>query len=210
MGIEPQALLLQLSAAQGPDECALAVAKAWQRLQQEAQAAGVAVEVVESQAGELAGTWQSLLLALDGAAAAALAERWSGSLLWICTSPLRPQHRRKNWFFGGRGFAPPPATLESEIRFETLRASGPGGQHVNTTASAVRATHVASGISVKVQSGRSQHANRRLAVALIGRRLQEQAEARDGAQRAQRRQAHYEVDRGNPRRIFRGAGFVPD
>ncbi|MBN8740832.1 MAG: peptide chain release factor H [Lysobacterales bacterium 69-70] len=203
-------MLLQLTAAQGPDECALAVAKALQRLQQEAQAAGVDVEIVESQAGATAGSWQSLLLALDGAAAAELAASWSGSLLWICASPLRPQHRRKNWFFGGRCFAPPPATLESEIRFETLRASGPGGQHVNTTASAVRATHVASGISVKVQNGRSQHANRRLAIALIGRRLQEQAEARNDAQRAQRRQAHYEVDRGNPRRVFRGAAFVPD
>lgn len=201
-------MLLQLTAAQGPDECALAVAKALQRLQQEAQA--VDVEIVESQAGATAGSWQSLLLALDGAAAAELAASWSGSLLWICASPLRPQHRRKNWFFGGRCFAPPPATLESEIRFETLRASGPGGQHVNTTASAVRATHVASGISVKVQNGRSQHANRRLAIALIGRRLQEQAEARNDAQRAQRRQAHYEVDRGNPRRVFRGAAFVPD
>ena len=133
-----------------------------------------------------------------------------GSLLWICASPLRPQHRRKNWFFGGHRFAAPPADLESEIRFETLRASGPGGQHVNTTASAVRATHVASGISVKVQDGRSQHANRRLAIALIGQRLQEQAEARADAQRAQRRQAHYDVDRGNPRRVFRGAAFVPD
>ena len=203
-------MLLQLTATQGPNECALAVAKAMQRLQQEAEAAGVAVEIVEAQAGEIAGTWQSLLLALDGAAAAGLAERWSGSLLWICASPLRPQHRRKNWFFGGHRFAAPPADLESEIRFETLRASGPGGQHVNTTASAVRATHVASGISVKVQDGRSQHANRRLAIALIGQRLQEQAEARADAQRAQRRQAHYDVDRGNPRRVFRGAAFVPD
>ncbi|WP_257388237.1 peptide chain release factor H [Tahibacter caeni] len=203
-------MLLQLTAAQGPNECALAVTKAAQRLQQEAEAAGVAVEIVESQAGEIAGTWQSLLLALNGAAAAELAERWSGSLLRICASPLRPQHRRKNWFFGGRCFAPPPPALQSEIRFETLRASGPGGQHVNTTASAVRATHVASGISVKVQSGRSQHANRRLAIALIGQRLQEQADARTGAQRAQRRQAHYGVDRGNPRRVFRGAAFVPD
>lgn len=203
-------MLLQLSAAHGPGECELAVAKALARLQQEAGIAGVAVEIVESQPGDAAGSWQSLLLTLDGEAAPALAERWSGSLLWVCASPLRPQHRRKNWFFGGRVFAPPPPLPEGAVRFEAIRSSGPGGQHVNKTASAVRATHVASGISVKVQNGRSQHANRRLAIALIGQRLQEQAEARDDAQRAQRRQAHYEVDRGNPRRVFRGIAFVPD
>ncbi|WP_309600187.1 peptide chain release factor-like protein, partial [Klebsiella pneumoniae] len=67
-----------------------------------------------------------------------------------------------------------------EIRFETLRASGPGGQHVNKTDSAVRATHLASGISVKVQSERSQHANKRLARLLIAWKLEQQRQ-NDGA-----------------------------
>ena len=114
---------------------------------------------------------------------------------------------RKNWFFGGARFAAPPAHLESQIRFETLRSSGPGGQHVNTTDSAVRATHVASGISVKVQSERSQHANKRLALLLIARRLVEQAEQAKEGLRAERRLFHHQVQRGNPRRTFRGVGF---
>ncbi|WP_461211643.1 peptide chain release factor-like protein, partial [Desulfocurvus sp. DL9XJH121] len=82
----------------------------------------------------------------------------------------------KNWYFGGARFSALPASLEGEVRFDTLRSSGPGGQHVNTTDSAVRATHVASGLSVKVQSERSQHANRRLALLLIARKLEERTE----------------------------------
>lgn len=200
-------ILLQLSAAQGPEECALAVAKALKRLLAEAAEQDVEVRVLEQEAGERPATLLSVLLALSGETAEQLADDWSGSLQWICVSPYRPAHRRKNWFFGGARFAAPPTNLESQIRFETLRSSGPGGQHVNTTDSAVRATHVASGISVKVQSERSQHANKRLALLLIARRLAEQAEQANEALRAERRLFHHQVQRGNPRRTFKGERF---
>ena len=62
-----------------------------------------------------------------------------------------------------------------DIRYEAVRASGPGGQHVNKTDSAVRATHLPSGLSVKVQTERSQHANKRLARALLAHKLATQA-----------------------------------
>ncbi len=99
--------------------------------------------------------------------------------------------------------------MESEIRFETLRSTGAGGQHVNTTDSAVRATHVASGISVKVQCERSQHANKRLALLLIARRLDERMKQADEALRAQRRLLHHQLERGNPIRTFKGERFEP-
>lgn len=200
-------MLLQLSAAQGPAECALAVAKALRCLLQEAKIAGVAVSVLEQQPGEHAGTWRSVLLALDGAKAATLAASWCGSVQWICTSPYRPRHGRKNWFIGVSTYAPPEPEVLGEIRFEACKASGPGGQHVNTTDSAVRAIHVASGISVKVQTERSQHANKKLAALLIVRKLAEQGEQANQQQRAERRMAHHEVERGNPVRIHKGEKF---
>ncbi len=200
-------ILLQLSAAQGPDECALAVAKALQRLLREAETLGTEVRVIEEEAGPRRGTLLSVLLALDGNSAATLAEDWSGTLQWVCASPYRPNHGRKNWYFGGARFNAPSASLEGEVRFETLRSSGPGGQHVNTTDSAVRATHVASGLSVKVQSERSQHANKRLALLLIARKLEERAEQASSELRAERRLVHHHLQRGNPRRVFRGERF---
>jgi peptide chain release factor len=202
-------ILVQLSAAQGPAECCLAVAKALARIEAEARAAGVTVDVIEREAGAQAGTWRSVLLGLDGDGADALAARWDGTVQWICASPYRPQHGRKNWFIGARRYAPPPAALESEIRFETARASGAGGQHVNKTESAVRAVHVATGISVRVQSERSQHANKRVAVALIAQRLAEAAQRRDDDLRAQRRLAHHTLERGAAVRVFRGERFEP-
>ncbi|WP_325436237.1 peptide chain release factor H [Pseudomonas nitroreducens] len=200
-------ILLQLSAAQGPDECALAVAKALQRLQSEAETLEVETRVIEEEAGPRRGTLLSVLLALEGEAAAALAEDWSGTLQWVCASPYRPNHGRKNWYFGGARFSAPPASLEGQVRFETLRSSGPGGQHVNTTDSAVRATHTATGLSVKVQSERSQHANKRLALLLIARKLEERADQADSELRAERRLVHHQLQRGNPRRVFRGERF---
>ena len=202
-------ILLQFSAAQGPAECCLAVAKAWRCLQQEAAAMTVTVIDVETIPGPQPGTYASVLLQLEGDAAAALAARWCGSLLWVCPSPYRPQHGRKNWYFGGQRHALPSHDFANTVRFETLRAGGPGGQHVNKTESAVRAIHVASGLSVKVQSERSQHANKKLALLLLAQRLAAQQDQASATLRSHRRLQHHTLSRGNPQRRFLGPAFVP-
>ncbi|UUZ54668.1 hypothetical protein LP419_00855 [Massilia sp. H-1] len=88
------------------------------------------------------------------------------------------------------------------------RASGPGGQHVNKTDSAIRATHVASGLSVKVQSERSQHANKRLAAQLLASKLADLAAAATEQGKSERRLRHTQAERGNAARVFVGPRFV--
>ncbi|OMQ20837.1 peptide chain release factor H [Serratia oryzae] len=202
-------ILLQISAAHGPDECCLAVSLALRQFYQEADALQVELHEIERESGRLAGTLRSVLLALNGESAEQLAERWCGTLQWICESPWRKGRARKNWFIGAARFSPAAMPKESEIRFETLKSSGPGGQHVNKTESAIRATHLASGISVKVQTERSQHANKRLACLLIAHRLEQLKQQRLDEQRAQRRLFHHQNVRGAPVRIFKGNDFTP-
>ncbi len=202
---------LQMTANTGPAECCLGLRKALNALGEEARREGVRVDIVEEVEGPVGGTFRSVLLALegDGGSDLALARRWSGSLLWICESPYRPGHKRKNWFLSGAAYEVPQAPADTgEIRYEATRASGPGGQHVNKTDSAVRATHVATGLSVKVQSGRSQHANKRLAAQLIAAKLAGMEQAETERDKSVRRMQHLQPERGNAARVFVGPQFV--
>ncbi|CDH06650.1 putative peptide chain release factor (modular protein) [Xenorhabdus bovienii str. oregonense] len=202
-------ILLQISAAQGPDECTLAVRKALERLIHEADELGIMVNILEEESGRRSHTLRSVMVAIQGENEQQFFERWDGTIKWICASPWRKGDGRKNWFIGVAQFKPLQQITESEIRFETLRASGPGGQHVNKTESAIRAVHIASGISVKVQSERSQHANRRLACLLLEHRLQQQQDMHQAQLKAERRLFHNQIERGNPVRTFAGMQFSP-
>jgi len=202
-------ILLQLSAAFGPEECALAVAKAFYRIKQEALKLRLKTQVIEAVPARYSNTFYSILLSIEGEKAKELAKRWAGTIQWICQSPYRPRHRRKNWFIGVFSFTPSENNRdEKEIRFETMRASGPGGQHINKTESAVRAVHIATGISVKISSERSQNANKKLAKLLIAHKLAEMEEKKSSEQVAKRRLLHHNVARGNPTRVFCGQDFT--
>ena len=85
-----------------------------------------------------------------------------------------------------------------------MRSSGPGGQHVNKTESAVRVTHISTGLSAIGREERSQYLNRKLALARLNRLLEQKAAAGAQKERREKWDVHNRVERGNPVRVFKG------
>lgn len=208
--------LLQFSAGQGPSECALAVALAVKRCLQEADKAGIKAQLLEEEPGREPGTCRSATLRIgpgtdgDQEKLRAFVDRWTGTFQWTCPSPYRPNHGRKNWFFDVRlWMVPAEISLDlSECQVSTCRASGAGGQHVNKTESAVQILHRPTGLSVRVESERSQHRNRQIAIELLNAKLADCMANQKEALKSQQRLQHHRVSRGDPERRFKGMKFT--
>lgn len=202
-------MLLQLSSGHGPLECQIAVKHALREIVKEADAAALSVHVLDETPSEHG--FHSVLLAVEGPQCATFAATWAGTIQWNCPSPVRRGHARKNWFIGVQQLVIPPALPDDgTIVFSTCRSSGKGGQHVNKTESAVHAHHLASGIRVKVQTERSQFANKRLAKEWIAIKLLELQTNAARDQKKNTNDLHWQIERGNPVRVFRGPHFQSD
>jgi peptide chain release factor len=199
-------LWLHITAGQGPAECAWAVVKVLEQIQKEALAVSIEFKAVVIESGSEPGTAHSALISISGGAALkSFAASWTGTVQWTARSPFRPEHKRKNWFVGVDVIEPVDETCfdPRDIRWQTMRASGPGGQHVNKTESAVRVIHVPTGTEATAMEERSQHRNRKLALARLMQKLNELDAKRFGEARRERWRAHQELQRGNPIRVFR-------
>ena len=185
-------------------ECCRVVALVLERILKQAQTRKLKVEIVEKEAGPANRTLLSAVIALEGAGCDTLVEEWEGTVLWIARSPYRIHHRRKNWFVGVQTFllSESREATENEIRYETLRASGPGGQHVNKTESAVRAVHIPSGISVVASDQRSQWQNKKLATERLLVKLTPWNVEQAMIQAQANWSNHNSLQRGNPVKVI--------
>jgi peptide chain release factor len=201
---------LLFTSGRGPAECRIAVANAIATLTAEAASLGLDSDCLEGPNADGHGP-ASAIVVIHGDAAAVFARPWIGSIQWVAQSPLRPHHKRKNWFIGVFELPtlpePSKALTAQEVRFEAFRAGGPGGQHQNKTESAVRAIHIASGLSVVAREQRSQHRNKALALERIAALIRLQGELEAITARTDTHATHDRLERGRPVKRFKGIAF---
>jgi peptide chain release factor 2 len=177
---------------------------------------GYHAEVMDYQDGDEAGL-KSASIEVKGANAYGYLKAEAGVHRLVRISPFDSNKRRHTSFASVFVYPEIEENIEitvdpSELRIDTYRSSGAGGQHVNKTSSAVRITHLSTGIVVQCQNERSQHQNKANAMKMLMARLYQLKKEEDGKKIAEMEKTKKDISWGNQIRsyVFHPYNLVKD
>ncbi len=164
------------------------------------------VELIEQTDGEEAGL-KSVTIKVSGDKSYGWLKYESGIHRLVRISPFDSQSRRHTSFASVSCFPEIDNSIsieiiDKDIRIDTYRASGAGGQHVNKTDSAVRITHIPTKISVQCQSSRSQHRNKNIAMEMLKSKLYEIRLKKEDEERKKKEEKKTEIGWGHQIRSY--------
>src|SRR5205809_594928 len=204
-------VLLEIRAGTGGSEATLFAAELFRMYSRHAERCGWRVEIMEEHASEVGG-YKEIIAMIEGDRVYSKLKYESG-VHRVQRVPVTEASGRIHTSTATVSVLPEADEIELEIpekdlRIDVYRSSGPGGQSVNTTDSAVRVTHLPTGMMVAIQDEKSQHKNKAKALAILRARLKEQEEARQAEERGDQRRS--QVGTGERAEKIRTCNFPDD
>ena len=192
-------MIVQISSGQGPAECELAVVKLFNSLKNEYKD----IELIQKHPARTPGCCTSIMFSTDEDLSSL-----EGTIQWICKSPFRPHHKRKNWFVDV-SIIPEQEIIcqDNNIRFERFHCGGKGGQNVNKVETGVRLVLIPTGITVTSTAERSQFLNKKNALEKLAAILKSKRSEQTQLQINSAWREHNKIVRGNPVRTYKGQAF---
>ena len=193
-------MIFQISAGKGPEECELAAGRIFEALQKELKKK----KKISGKTGKGKGCYESITFSADSSLAFL-----EGTVQWICPSPFRPGHKRKNWFID-ISIIPERKDIreDGDYRIEKFHCGGNGGQNVNKVETGIRIVHIPTGITAVSTEERSEYRNKQRAMEKIDARLADLKRQRAAEQKNQAWREHSRIVRGNPVRVYTGMEFL--